>query len=652
MSEQAFKLIIEDDEGRRSVIPVELGEVSIGRLEANTIRLNERNVSRQHARIRKESAQVQVEDLGSYNGVYINGDRIKERAELREGDLIKIGDFHLELRGEGLQRRAEETTQRTMLPGDREATQPEIRMSDVEATAPGPQTPLIPNANRPIPAPRPLPQEGEKHEATAIIRLDDPALQAPKTGSATLAGEKAKLVCVSTQYAGREFEIVKTEMVIGRTDENDIAVDHRSVSRQHAKIVVDKNRYRLVDMKSANGTLVNGEEYAQTELKRGDLIELGHVKFRFVPAGDSYTLNSDEAAAVKAGRSGAPVADLSGGLPKAVPLPFLIGGGAIIVLLVVVLIAVVVSNDDTPQPQPQVAPGVAQPTIADPSMARPASGNTEIDGLLGRAQVAMSQRKWGEADMLAKAALTLDPQNAQAKEIANRVQVEMRAEQSAKAANDAIAGGDWSGAWRSLRDIPEQSVYRSPQLVEQVKGNYIAELSRHGNEALEREDWEKALSYADEISGIDPQNANGQQIRRNAEAGQQMSGGPRKGKQKEKEKEKEKAKTAGSEPTPPKPPPPAKTTGGSSGKDAKTVYGEGISLLKGGDLQAAISSFTQCVQIDPNFGLCYRALGIAYAKSGNGAKAARYYRQYLKVAPNAPDAEQVKQLLEQYETAP
>jgi pSer/pThr/pTyr-binding forkhead associated (FHA) protein len=255
-----FKLIIEDDEGRRSVVEVDLGEISIGRDEGNTIRLNERNVSRQHARLLRDDASFFAEDLDSYNGVWVNGDRIQGRYQLHEGDLIRIGDFHLELRGEGLQRRTEETTQRTVIPVP-EATQPQIRMGPDGVPQPPPRP-----ARAPVPAPAAAEHEPAANEATAIIRMDAPELKAPRGQTATIAGLKAKLVCVSTQFAGRELEIGKTEVVIGRTADNDLAIDHRSVSRHHAKIVVAGRRYLLHDLKSANGTFVNGETYAQTEL--------------------------------------------------------------------------------------------------------------------------------------------------------------------------------------------------------------------------------------------------------------------------------------------------------------------------------------------------------------------------------------------------
>ncbi|HEY8208902.1 MAG TPA: FHA domain-containing protein, partial [Myxococcaceae bacterium] len=72
-----MKLIIEDDEGRKTVVPFVREEITIGRQEGNTIRLTERNVSRRHARLLRQNGHVVVEDLGSYNGIKINGERIQ-----------------------------------------------------------------------------------------------------------------------------------------------------------------------------------------------------------------------------------------------------------------------------------------------------------------------------------------------------------------------------------------------------------------------------------------------------------------------------------------------------------------------------------------------------------------------------------------------
>ena len=68
------------------------GDVVIGRDGDNGIVLAENTVSRRHARLLRDSqGQFTVSDLGSANGIYINGTRI-QRAILSSGDELKIGD--------------------------------------------------------------------------------------------------------------------------------------------------------------------------------------------------------------------------------------------------------------------------------------------------------------------------------------------------------------------------------------------------------------------------------------------------------------------------------------------------------------------------------------------------------------------------------
>ncbi len=68
------------------------GDVTIGRDGDNEVVLAENTVSRRHARIVRDGrGQFTVSDLGSANGVYLNGTRV-QRAILASGDEIKIGD--------------------------------------------------------------------------------------------------------------------------------------------------------------------------------------------------------------------------------------------------------------------------------------------------------------------------------------------------------------------------------------------------------------------------------------------------------------------------------------------------------------------------------------------------------------------------------
>jgi pSer/pThr/pTyr-binding forkhead associated (FHA) protein len=62
--------------------------------------LDDRDVSRQHARIRQEGKEFFIYDDASMNGTFVNGQRI-DRAPLHDGDRIEVGNTELEFRVEG-----------------------------------------------------------------------------------------------------------------------------------------------------------------------------------------------------------------------------------------------------------------------------------------------------------------------------------------------------------------------------------------------------------------------------------------------------------------------------------------------------------------------------------------------------------------------
>lgn len=95
-----WKLTIEDDEGKRTPLPLARGDYSIGRGEENTVRLTERNISRRHAILRRSGNQWVVTDCASCNGSYVNGVRLTGEHLLAEGDLLQLGDYRLEFANE------------------------------------------------------------------------------------------------------------------------------------------------------------------------------------------------------------------------------------------------------------------------------------------------------------------------------------------------------------------------------------------------------------------------------------------------------------------------------------------------------------------------------------------------------------------------
>src|SRR6478609_1634959 len=64
--------------------------IIVGRSSDLDMVLVEDMVSRKHARITMQQDQIWIEDLGSTNGTFVNGEKIK-RARLKEGDRVLIG---------------------------------------------------------------------------------------------------------------------------------------------------------------------------------------------------------------------------------------------------------------------------------------------------------------------------------------------------------------------------------------------------------------------------------------------------------------------------------------------------------------------------------------------------------------------------------
>jgi pSer/pThr/pTyr-binding forkhead associated (FHA) protein len=144
-----LRLIIEDDEGTTTIVPLASDAITIGRQQGNTIQLTEKNVSRRHARLFPESDGWIIEDLNSYNGIKVNGQSAEGRLALKEGDVIQIGDYHLAL--------TEDVDKRTLNYDGREAANndpgaepmlassssdlPQLSPEELAALSSGPQTP-------------------------------------------------------------------------------------------------------------------------------------------------------------------------------------------------------------------------------------------------------------------------------------------------------------------------------------------------------------------------------------------------------------------------------------------------------------------------------------------------------------------------------
>ncbi len=80
--------------------PLAIGSTVIGRGDQATLRLPDVGISRRHARLDFDGAQVLLTDLGSTNGTMVNGQRVSSMA-LNPGDMIQIGTTTLTFRVDG-----------------------------------------------------------------------------------------------------------------------------------------------------------------------------------------------------------------------------------------------------------------------------------------------------------------------------------------------------------------------------------------------------------------------------------------------------------------------------------------------------------------------------------------------------------------------
>lgn len=78
-----------------------------------------------------------------------------------------------------------------------------------------------------------------------------------------------------------EFVIDKPLITVGRHPSNDICLPLPSISRFHSRIESHSGRFFLVDLKSSNGTYINGRRITECALNDGDIIILGNVELQF-----------------------------------------------------------------------------------------------------------------------------------------------------------------------------------------------------------------------------------------------------------------------------------------------------------------------------------------------------------------------------------
>ncbi|MBI2373100.1 MAG: FHA domain-containing protein [Deltaproteobacteria bacterium] len=199
--------------------------IVIGRDESCDVRVDDRKVSRRHASFRIVDDEPWVEDLGSQNGVKINGKRIPRKSRVLQDDVVLVGSYEVRLRE---------------APPERRSRGPGTRIvEDIGAE---------PDTRHPRASPE------VSSEGPALIGLDGPT-------------------------KGQVFEIDVGEHVVGRAD-CQIPILDDSVSRRHAKVIHTGDRISVRDLSSANGVFVNGIRVGTEDLNDQDEVRFGRVAFK------------------------------------------------------------------------------------------------------------------------------------------------------------------------------------------------------------------------------------------------------------------------------------------------------------------------------------------------------------------------------------
>ena len=212
-------LTVEQGRLRGRQFRVEGSRATIGRAEENPIGLfGDPAVQQRHAVIERRGQDFVLKGLAIQDGTFVNGQRV-ESADLNDGDKIRIGGYELMFH---------------------------LRQGSAAAASPAQAAAAV---------------HVESHVAAPGPQMNGPALE-------DASGQRHSLRTNGATSLGRALD-------------NDIVVNHSSVSRHHASIVSSGGGFELRDLNSQNGTFVADRRITQAPLTDGDSFRLGQAPFTF-----------------------------------------------------------------------------------------------------------------------------------------------------------------------------------------------------------------------------------------------------------------------------------------------------------------------------------------------------------------------------------
>jgi len=95
-----LKVVVHEKGGRTQRFDFDTDQFAVGREDDNDLVLDRVNISKYHLRFRRHQGRVEVVDLGSTNGTYVNGRKVEQPRAVRRSDRIYVGDYILMLEGD------------------------------------------------------------------------------------------------------------------------------------------------------------------------------------------------------------------------------------------------------------------------------------------------------------------------------------------------------------------------------------------------------------------------------------------------------------------------------------------------------------------------------------------------------------------------
>jgi pSer/pThr/pTyr-binding forkhead associated (FHA) protein/tetratricopeptide (TPR) repeat protein len=589
-----MKLIIEDDEGRKTVVPVLRDEITIGRNEQNLVRLAEKNVSRRHGRLLREEGHYYIEDLNSFTGIRVNGEKVEGKRLVHEGDLIQISEYDLILMPSPEERPAPAAVEG--------AAEPSVTPPAQEAAA-GTQTEANAEA------------QARRMAETATIRLSDLKGESAEVPVQEVPEEKRpKLVGISGKYRGEELVLDRSPIRLGRSDENDLQIEHPSISRKHLRLHLDNGIWKVMDAESRNGVRVNGESYAQIGLRHGDTLEVGHLRFAFVEPRRSFQLPPELT----------PLAGSVGPLAASPPRTALwvgVGMGSVALLAAgIFLLLRHGANEEVAQ-----------------------RAKAERDFALRTAGESGAAHRYSEALHSLDAARRAGAGPGDLKDYP-AVEREARSEELYREMEAAAASQDWERARKLLDTLTPGRTFYGGKAAEKASAITAGYVNLHVAAAamMKGKDNAGCLAEARLALAANPESADASSL---ADACRAPT-----------------VKTASVAAPPARPAANSSRSTAVSSRpsrprpydeaEARRLLNEGNQKLLAQDPSGAVALFQKALTLkpgNPTLGGVYRSMGIAFTRQGNIEEGAHYYRLYVPLCTNPAEKAQLQKVLDDYE---